>query len=139
MTRINLVPPSELSNQHLFAEFRELKMIPKSLSRSIAARGEAGVLSMIPNEYVLGKGHVSFFYNKGLYLWKRYAELHGELHKRGINYDINAPLDPDHIFWNHPKLCQDYVPTEAALALIRTRIAEKITMKPEWYRWTPTR
>jgi deoxyribonuclease (pyrimidine dimer) len=61
------------------------------------------------------------------------------LHKRGINYDINAPLDPDHTFWNHPKLCQDYVPTEAALTLIRTRIAEKIAMKPEWYRWTPTR
>lgn len=38
MTRINLVPPSELMDQHLFAEFREIKMVPRSLHRSIVAR-----------------------------------------------------------------------------------------------------
>lgn len=41
MTRINLVPPEELMDQHLFAEFREIKMVPKSLRRSLqAAWGE---------------------------------------------------------------------------------------------------
>lgn len=136
MTRINLVPPSELADQHLFAEFREIKMIPKTLARSLIARGEPGVHSIIPAEYTLGKGHVSFFYNKGAYLVRRYAEIQKELWSRGINYNISSHLDPDHVFWNHPKLCQGYVPTEAALALIRARIAEKIAMKPNWYRWT---
>ena len=37
MTRINLIHPSELTDQHLFAEFREIKMIPKSLRRSLRA------------------------------------------------------------------------------------------------------
>ena len=37
MTRINLVPPEELMDQHLFAEFREIKMVPKSLRRSLRA------------------------------------------------------------------------------------------------------
>lgn len=37
MTRINLVPVEELMDQHLFAEFREIKMVPKSLRRSLRA------------------------------------------------------------------------------------------------------
>lgn len=136
MTRINLIPTSELADQHLFAEFREIKMIPKSLLRSLNARGLFGVQEIIPKEYVLGKGHVSFFYDKGAYLHRRYAEIQNELWRREINYNITAPLDPEYIFWLNPKLCQDYVPTEAALGLIRARIAEKIAMKPSWYRWT---
>ena len=36
MTRINLVPPEELTDQHLFAELREIKMVPRSLARSLA-------------------------------------------------------------------------------------------------------
>ena len=75
MTRINLVPPQELMDQHLFAEFREIKMVPKSLARSIAARGVQGVLKRIPPRFTLNTGHVSFFYDKGAYLVERYALL----------------------------------------------------------------
>lgn len=138
MTRINLIPPSELADQHLFAEFREIKMIPKSLARSILARGGQGVMNMIPAEYTLGKGHVSFFYNKGAYLARRYKEICLELQHRGINYSLTSHLDPDCVFFNNRAFYGDYIPTEAALTIIRTRIAEKIAMKPEWYRWTPT-
>lgn len=31
MTRINVVPPSELCDQHLLAEFRELTRIPNGV------------------------------------------------------------------------------------------------------------
>lgn len=142
MTRINLIPVQELATQHLFAEFRELKMVPKSLRRSlIAAQRHVGphnatahVVSKIPAHYLLGKGHVSFFYNKGFYLQQRYSLIRHELSRRGVNYDVNSLLDPDRTMqqvpWNG-----DYVPTVEALALIRQRIAEKIAMKPEWYRW----
>ena len=144
MTRINLVPPAELSNQHLFAEFREIKMIPKALNRSLAAleRREQDpqvLLDRIPKEYCLGKGHVSFFYNKGHYLVCRYRLLRKELIKRGVNFDRTAELDPDGVFnilgYNFNT---GYNPSDAALALIRARIAEKIAMKPTWYRWTST-
>ena len=37
MTRINMVNVKELTDQHLFAEFREIKMVPKALARSLDA------------------------------------------------------------------------------------------------------
>jgi deoxyribonuclease (pyrimidine dimer) len=138
MTRCNLVPPSELADQHLFAEFRELKMFPKSLARSLRARGIGGVLGMVPREYCLGKGHVSFFYDKGRYLYNRYDAIRYELRRRGINYDMHSQLDPDNVFRGmyEQQLYNLYIPTDAALALIRARIAEKVAMKPLWYRKT---
>lgn len=136
MTRCNLVPPSELADQHLFSEFRELKMIPKSLARSIRARGIPGVLAIIPPTYRLGKGHVSFFYNKGAYLHERYYKIKQELRLRGIRFNELSAFDPDgtmecNEFW------RNWYPPEEALALIRARLAEKVAMKPNWYRWTP--
>lgn len=137
MTRINLVPPRELMDQHLFAEFREIKMIPKSFRRSIAARGLIGTLKIIPQTYRLGAGHVSFFYDKGLYLFRRYDQLRAELDHRNINYNKESPLDPDGMYDGHIMHTNyDYVPTAEAVALVRARIAEKVAMKPEWYRYT---
>jgi deoxyribonuclease (pyrimidine dimer) len=135
MTRINLVPPSELTDQHLFAEFREIKMVPKSLARSLRARGLAGVLKIVPAEFTLNKGHVSFFYDKGCYLQRRYQELRIELAVRGVNFDKGSEFDPDDTFFNNPGLLGRYTPTPEALKIIRDRIAEKIAMKPNWYRY----
>jgi len=141
MTRINLVPPSELYDQHLFAEFREIKMIPKSLARSLAAgraRGVADpvawVLDRAPKAFTLNTGHVSFFYDKGAYLGARYYLLRQELECRGFNFYRNSALDPDLTMLSDRRLFGDYVPTPEALAIIRTRIAEKVAMKPSWYR-----
>lgn len=137
MTRINLVPPSELSDQHLFAEWREIKMVPKALRRSLNARGIYGVLNSIPKEFTLGQGHVMFFYDKGNYLHHRYGLLTYELVKRGINCNLHAKLDPDGTL-NSPLFCKDYIPTPEALTLIRLRIAKKVALKPTWYRWSAT-
>lgn len=137
MTRINLVPVQELMDQHLFAEFREIKMVPKSLARSIRAHGIHGVLISIPHKFVLGKGHVSFFYDKGAYLGRRYVQIREELDRRGINFNREALLDPDGVYLRHAAhFFGSYEPTEEALALIRARIAERIAKKPQWYRLT---
>ena len=138
MTRVNLVPPEELHDQHLFAEYRELKMVPKSLARSIAARGVPGVQRMIPPAYVLGTGHVSFFYDKGLYLAKRYTLLRAELDRRAYAYNADSELDPDGVFRRYPQLNNDWTPTAEALALVRDRIQSRVAMKPQWYRMTVT-
>ena len=134
MTRINLVPPSELMDQHLFAEFREIKMVPKSLARSIAARGVEGVLKRIPPAFTLNAGHVSFFYNKGAYLRERYALLREELAKRGINFNRDAEFDPDGTMLAAP-WCGYYTATPEALRIIRERIADRIQLKRSWYRY----
>lgn len=149
MTRINLVPPCELADQHLFAEFREIKMVPRSLARSLDALARTSVdgwdrnvvtslLAKVPSQYTLNTGHVTFFYDKGLYLAKRYRQLRHELSRRGVQFDRSSKLDPLHVFWTDERLCGDYTPTAAALALVRERIAQRISEKPAWYRWTPT-
>lgn len=130
-------------DQHLFAEFREIKMVPKSLRRSIvAAEGKRPnnaldyLLAHIPKAYTLNTGHVSFFYDKGEYLRRRYAVLRAELERRGINFNRDSPLDPDGVFEALERnFNNDYDPTPEALVIIRTRIAEKIALKPHWYRY----
>lgn len=134
MTRINLVPVQELMDQHLFAEFREIKMVPKALARSIAARGVQGVLARIPSRFTLNTGHVYFFYDKGAYLRDRYVQLKQELKRRGINFNAASVFDPDHVMiGKHWSL--GYEPDAAALCVIRNRIAEKLQMRPSWYRY----
>jgi deoxyribonuclease (pyrimidine dimer) len=134
MTRINLVPPVELVDQHLFAEFREIKMVPKSLARSIAARGVQSVLERIPPRFTLNTGHVSFFYDKGAYLLERYGLLRVELERRGINFNRESMFDPDGTMLSE-HWCKYWEPDSDALHIIRVRIAEKIQLKPSWYRY----
>lgn len=137
MTRINLVPVEELTDQHLFAEFREIKMVPQSLKRSLNARGHDAVLKSIPENFTLNKNHVTFFYDKGLYLIKRYDQLKEELQKRNYKIDYDAPMDREFIYLNAGKsFIKDYKPTLEALELVRERIAQRISLKPHWYRKT---
>lgn len=148
MTRINLVPPKELTDQHLFAEFREIKMVPKSLRRSIASLEKKFLpesdifrllMSKVPTEFTLNTGHVSFFYDKGGYLHKRFDALKTELRARGFKFNEASELDPDGVYNRFPELNNDYLPTSEALGIIRQRIAEKIAMKPDWYRHSGAR
>ena len=64
MTRINLVEPSELTDQHLIAEYREIFMVGGSLKRTLVSK--VGYREdRVPKRYTLNTGHVYFFYNKG--------------------------------------------------------------------------
>jgi len=56
MTRINLVPVGELANQHAMAEWREIKMIPRSLARSLKTQSIEKILNKIPKEFCLNTG-----------------------------------------------------------------------------------
>lgn len=133
MTRVNLVPPTELFDQHLMAEYRELLMIPASLARTL--RSKKGLrLDEYPKRFTLNRGHVSFFYDKGLYLDQRYTALVRELTRRGFRLDQER-LFPTKIFIDHD-LYNDWLPTSEDLAVIRARIAEKLAQRPGWYRKT---
>ena len=64
MTRINIVEPSELTDQHLIAEYREITMVPGSLKRTLVSK--IGYQEKrVPKKFTLNGGHVYFFYNKG--------------------------------------------------------------------------
>nr|AAD33362.1 pyrimidine dimer-specific glycosylase [Chlorella virus] len=134
MTRVNLVPVQELADQHLMAEFRELKMIPKALARSLRTQSSEKILKKIPSKFTLNTGHVLFFYDKGKYLQQRYDEIVVELVDRGYKINVDAKLDPDNVMVG--EFYNDYTPTEDAFNIIRARIAEKIAMKESWYRFT---
>ena len=54
MTRINLVPPSELTDQHLIAEYREIFMVAGSLRRTLISNSGYNE-SKVPKKYTLNK------------------------------------------------------------------------------------
>lgn len=120
MTRINCIPVEELSDQHLFAEFRELPRI-----RHMHPRNTEPTISC---EYVLGKGHVMFFLDKGLWLEKRHKELYDELVKRyqrsDKNFETVIPLlSLDH--WEE-KYMNDWQPNEKEIDINVERVLDRI-------------
>lgn len=128
MTRINIVPPTELTDQHLVAEYREIFMVGPSLQRSI--KSKAGVHG-IPNRYTLNKGHVKFFYNKGKYLHNRYLSLIAEMRDRGMNPNPDRVFSVDHFpdpYYN------DWCPEDGDFDIVRDRIRLRISERPGWYK-----
>ncbi len=131
MTRINIVHPSELTDQHLIAEYREIFMVGSSLQRSL--KSKSWDIKSIPQRYTLNKGHVKFFYDKGKYLSKRYDDLRKEMKARGMNPDDTRVFKREQ--WPN-ELWNDWTPRIEDYKIIRKRIQEKIDMKPHWYRKT---
>lgn len=131
MTRINLIPPEELTDQHLMREYQELPRIIGLVIKAIN-KGKKPSDFKISHDYVLGPGHVTFFYNKLEFLRKRQLLLITELLKREYKIIHQDGLDlldiPDE--WKG-----DYIPTNNGLMLSRERIREKILMKPHWYKY----
>ena len=117
MTRINCgIPPAELTDKHLLSEHREIKRIPNAIKKGRYH------LTNIPDKFKLGPGHVKFFYNKLLYLHKRYNEIYQECLLRGFNI-----TDYNEAFKDLPTdLYSDYSPSEKDKELIRQRIKERL-------------
>jgi|TARA_B100001996_G_scaffold147489_1_gene112311 deoxyribonuclease (pyrimidine dimer) len=130
MTRINLVDPGDLSDQHLVAEYREIFMVGPALQRSLKSKNG---LTDIPKEFTLNKGHVKFFYNKGKYLHKRYKELIAEMKRRGMKPDPTRKFKTEQ--WPN-ELYKDWTPKDQDITIIRERIQQRINQKPYWYRWS---
>lgn len=130
MTRINVIDPSLLTDQHLMAEYRELPMVMGSLRRSLIAKNG---LPAIGKQYTLNGGHVKFFYNKGAWLKRRYYALVLELLERG--YELDPARRADFTVFTNNKLDGEWQADEAALAINSERVRERILAKPDWYRY----
>ena len=136
MTRINLVKVEDLADQHLMSEWREIKMVPPALRRSLKTKPAAELLKGIPETYTLNTGHVSFFYDKMKFLAQRYDELTTELQgNRGYNLQSH---NPDEIFYDGiPDVfkTKDWTPTISEIKINVERIVLRINERPEWYRY----
>lgn len=127
MTRVNVVPVTELSQKHLSAEFFEIRRVFTYVKK-------AKFNNWYPPEYIMGSGHVRFFYNKLNYIADRLLLLCDEVNRRStgdrlskevrkattIQIITQAKLDiPDQSKWG------SYTPTPEALSINRKRISER--------------
>ena len=133
MTRINIIEPNELTDQHLIAEYREIFMVGGSLRRTLNSKSGYQA-SKVPKKFTLNSGHVYFFYNKGKYLHERYLHIIDEMKQRGFNPD-NTRIFPTEVFKDNG-LYNDWLPTIEDQKIIRKRISKRISEKPDWYRKT---
>jgi deoxyribonuclease (pyrimidine dimer) len=129
MTRINLVPVEELSDQHLIAEYHEL---PRVVKQKIS-------IATAPKEYCLGKGHMKWARLHLLFTLNRYYELCWEMKERG--FKVNYSDAEFSLFCLENEIAReyfwlDYTPSEIDIKLSRDRLVEKIKHKPNWYKWT---
>ena len=127
MTRINLVPVEELSDQHLIREYNEL---PRCIKQDIDT-------SNAPERYCLGAGHMKWAKHRSKFLIDRYDALCREMEYR--NFTVNYPVVSLYRYYRwHTVVADnnDYTPDDTDLVLSRARIKERVQMKPDWYRWT---
>lgn len=126
MTRINIIPPSELNDKMLLAEYREIARLPNNLRKSLSRKGKPFSMSEIPDKYTLGKGHVKFFYLRMQFLKNRFLSLVLEMQNRGFTpkFTDGSIFDGFDGIFN----C-DYEPTEDARRINRARIQERLNAK----------
>jgi deoxyribonuclease (pyrimidine dimer) len=116
MTRINVgISPRMLSTKMLIAEHREIKRIPNAVVKKKVN------LKDIPKEFTLGTGHVRFFYDKGLYTYKRYMSIYNECIRRGCKVQDYSSAWKDY----PAELYNNWSPTDNAITLIKRRLKEK--------------
>ncbi len=132
MTRINsAIPVQHLTDEHLLAEHREIKRLPYCLQEAV----RTGSIKHIPERFVLGKGHVTFFLDKQQFVLNRYGDIHAECLRRGINVTnfawnwYNIPNCKRKPYWN------DYKPTDEERQLLIDRITDRImhSKKLTWH------
>lgn len=122
LTRVNVVPVTELTNSQLLAEYREIPRIYRMVQNSID-RGEP-LGKDIPEAFTYGKGALRFWYNKLAFIKLRQCALRDEMLKRGYKPIAHAhPESEGNHGIDHPGYWQDYEPTEEALRKNRRRLA----------------
>lgn len=121
MTRINAaIKPSELSDKHLLAEYREISRVP-NLAKNWLNRKDK-----LPENFTLNSGHVKFFYDKIKYLHIRFLRLKDELIDR--EYELNID-DSRFIDLIDTELYNDWIETEEARNLLVERILDRLEEK----------
>jgi deoxyribonuclease (pyrimidine dimer) len=124
------------------AEYKELTQVLYPLKTSSDKGDKTFLLKKIPDKFSLNKGHVCFFYDKGMYLFERYKDLEEELRSRSV--DINKNDHKARMRYivetfagagakiNH-YLMNNWTPSEEDMNIVRERIRQRIFDKPHLY------
>lgn len=129
--RCNIIAPKDLTDQHLIAERRELRIIPPLLDKR--AKTRSPVTGDIPERYCLGAGHQKFWLDKFMYLEKRYASLTEEMINRGFKPNLDLFIDVK--LAKHYGLYNDWIPEQEDYSIIKARLVDKIEQKFSWYKY----
>jgi deoxyribonuclease (pyrimidine dimer) len=121
MVRINLIDPKKLADQHLIAEYNEILMLLGYVRLHPKREG-------IPKHYKLGAGHIKFFKDKLKYIKDRHEIIKVEMKRR--NYQTNKTINLNEF---SEALANDWTPRKEDFKIIKERIKEKLTLKPEFY------
>lgn len=128
MTRINsAIPVTQLTNEHLLAEHREIKRLPYAYKLAV----KSGSIKRIPKEFTLGRGHVLFFLDKMTFIMKRYIAIRDECKRRNLAVKDYLGNWFTSDFTDECK--QDYTPTEREHDLLVERIKERIAKSQRQY------
>jgi deoxyribonuclease (pyrimidine dimer) len=128
--RINVVNPKYLTDNHLIAEYREIKMITYYYVKSNNTAGGIDK-SRISERYTLNKGHGYMWYDKFNYVDSRFKKLCEEMRNRGFacNYDtLNYNGIPEEAFG-------DFIPIQEDIRINLDRIKIRIAKQPHWYKY----
>lgn len=123
MVRVNLIEPKRLADQHLIAEYNEILMLTAYIRNYPR-------IDNIPKKYCLGKGHMTFFKNKIIYLIKRHENLKSEMRRRGFQATKSIRRNS---FRKENKA--DWEPNKEDIEIITKRIISKLRLKPKYYRY----
>ena len=124
MTRINCIPPKELHDRHLVAEYHELPRVFHLVKNAAAKNKVPKYYEDKFPKYTFGEGHVKFFYSKLRYLAERHIELIAEM--------INRKMRPQYENFNSiilglPKTWYgQWEPSKRDLKLNRAHLAERM-------------
>lgn len=126
MVRHNLLPVKCLTDQHLCAENVEIDMAISYYKKYPNLDGTE------PLFYTLNEGHIKYFKDKLKYLYNRQKAIRQEMINRGFNttLDLNWKLSDFPV-----ELRNDWKANENDKIIIRDRIKEKLSKKPEWYKY----
>lgn len=135
MTRINLVNVKDLADQHLFAEWREIKMVVPAAKKSLLAKPVIKIYEKICPHYTLNIGHVTFFYNKLPFLHSRFNMLTEELLQRNFNIaQFDFETEDYNFVWDRIGQILWY-PTQRDIQVNIDRISQRLNERPNWYRY----
>lgn len=119
------IDPKNLTDEHLFAESRELKMLP-----SLFKRVGSTSINKVPADFTLGRGHMLFFLYKSIYTLNRYHQVLSECHRRNIS------VDDESYRWDtyqNSTFNLDYQETGKEKQILINRISEKIKSSTKEY------
>lgn len=114
------------------AEYREMPMVSSALRRTLNSKKGLD-RQRISKYYTLNTGHVTFFYDKGEFLHRRYQALIVELSLRGFVLDPERQ-SPDWELFHTNGLFGDYSPDASEVAINKDRIWCRYMAKPAWYK-----